>query len=61
MCSSWRPFRPADTAARPYQSEVSAGDSLWRGLAGGRYGALETAQVKNLAPAVRVDAAPRLD
>ncbi len=33
-CSGSPPLRPADTAARPYQSE---------GLAGGRYGALETA------------------
>ncbi len=32
-CSDSRPIRPAGTAARPYQSE---------GLAGGRYGALET-------------------
>ncbi len=32
-CSDSRPLRPADTAARPYQSECAAG---------GRYGALET-------------------
>ena len=40
-CSGSRPLRPADIAARSYQSEVSAGDSPWRGLAGGRYGALK--------------------
>ncbi len=34
MCSGLRPLRPADIAARPYQSECAAG---------GRYGALETA------------------
>lgn len=42
-CSGSRPLRPADIAARPYQSEVSAGDSPWRGAAGGRYGALKRA------------------
>ena len=35
VCSGLRPLRPADIAARPYQSECAAG---------GRYGALETAR-----------------
>ncbi len=38
-CSGSRPLRPADIAARPYQSE---------GLARGRYGALETALARGL-------------
>ncbi len=39
MCSGLRPLRPADIAARPYQSECAAG---------GRYGALETATSSHL-------------
>jgi len=42
-CSGWGPLRPADTAARPYQSEDRPGRA---------YGALET--VLLLIPARRV-------